>query len=36
VQDDNYGIVEDCHQALMHILAQHIREKNNRNGGIKL
>jgi phosphoheptose isomerase len=36
VQDDNYGIVEDCHQALMHILAQHIREKNNRNDGIKL
>lgn len=22
---NNYGIVEDCHQILMHILAQHIR-----------
>lgn len=22
---DNYGVVEDCHQSIMHILAQHIR-----------
>lgn len=25
VDVNNYGVVEDCHQALMHILAQHIR-----------
>lgn len=36
VDENNYGIIEDCHQALMHILAQHIRESNNRNDGIKL
>lgn len=23
---DNYGVVEDCHQAVMHILSQYIRE----------
>ena len=23
---DNYGVVEDTHQALMHILAQFIRQ----------
>lgn len=27
---NNYGVVEDCHQALMHILAQYLR-KTNRN-----
>lgn len=26
VQADNYGIVEDTHQSLMHILAQYIRQ----------
>ena len=26
VHADNYGIVEDTHQSLMHILAQHIRQ----------
>lgn len=36
VQEDNYGIIEDCHQCLMHILAQHIRVTHNRNNGIKL
>ena len=36
VQEDNYGIIEDCHQSLMHILAQHIRETNSKNDGIKL
>lgn len=25
VDVNNYGVVEDCHQALMHILAQHVR-----------
>ncbi|MGB0681376.1 MAG: SIS domain-containing protein [Magnetovibrionaceae bacterium] len=25
VQGDNYGVIEDTHQSLMHILAQHIR-----------
>lgn len=24
----NYGVVEDCHQALMHIIAQYIRKTN--------
>ena len=36
VKEDNYGIIEDCHQCLMHILAQHIRETNSKNNGIKL
>ena len=36
VKEDNYGIVEDCHQCLMHILAQHIRTEHNKNNGIKL
>ncbi len=26
VSADNYGIVEDCHQSLMHILAQFLRQ----------
>ena len=26
VEGDNYGVVEDAHQALMHILAQYIRQ----------
>ena len=26
VEADNYGIIEDVHQSLMHILAQHIRQ----------
>jgi phosphoheptose isomerase len=26
VAADNYGVVEDVHQSLMHILAQHIRQ----------
>jgi len=25
VDADNYGVIEDAHQALMHILAQHVR-----------
>lgn len=24
---ENYGVVEDCHQSLMHIMAQHIAKK---------
>ena len=36
VKEDNYGIVEDCHQSMMHILAQHIRSEYNQNEGIKL
>lgn len=36
VKENNYGIIEDCHQSLMHIFAQHIRETNNKNAGIKL
>lgn len=36
VQENNYGIVEDCHQCLMHILAQHIRTAYNKNQRIKL
>lgn len=26
VQGDNYGVIEDAHQSLMHILAQYIRQ----------
>jgi D-sedoheptulose 7-phosphate isomerase/D-glycero-D-manno-heptose 1,7-bisphosphate phosphatase len=26
VQSDNYGIVEDAHQACMHLLAQYVRQ----------
>ncbi len=26
VDGDNYGVIEDTHQALMHILAQYIRQ----------
>ena len=36
VREDNYGIVEDCHQCLMHILAQQIRTEHTKNNGIKL
>ena len=36
VKEDNYGIVEDCHQCLMHILAQQIRTEHTKNNGIKL
>ena len=25
VQGDNYGVVEDCHQAIMHMLSQYLR-----------
>ncbi len=28
VEADNYGVIEDCHQALMHVLAQYIRLDN--------
>ncbi len=27
VEGDNYGVIEDIHQSLMHILAQYIRQK---------
>lgn len=36
VKENNYGIVEDCHQCLMHILAQQIRMQYNTNNKIKL
>ena len=36
VKENNYGIVEDCHQSMMHILAQQIREEFNQNQDIKL
>ena len=36
VQENNYGIIEDCHQCMMHILAQHIRTKYSVNDRIKL
>jgi phosphoheptose isomerase len=26
VAADNYGVIEDIHQSLMHILAQHLRQ----------
>ena len=26
VQSDNYGVVEDAHQACMHLLAQYVRQ----------
>lgn len=28
VKENNYGIVEDCHQMIMHMIAQNIRHKN--------
>jgi D-sedoheptulose 7-phosphate isomerase len=28
IESDNYGIVEDSHHSLMHIIAQHLRHKN--------
>jgi phosphoheptose isomerase len=36
VQEDNYGIVEDCHQSVMHMIAQNIRYKNLVNDGSKI
>jgi D-sedoheptulose 7-phosphate isomerase len=36
INDNNYGIIEDCHQALMHIISQNIRMNYNINKGIKL
>ena len=27
VEEDNYGIIEDAHQSVMHILAQNLREE---------
>ncbi|NBO22684.1 SIS domain-containing protein [bacterium] len=36
IKENNYGIIEDCHQCLMHILAQHIRSLHNLNNKIKL
>ena len=28
IEGDNYGIIEDCHQTLMHIISQYIRVLN--------
>ncbi len=36
VSADNYGIVEDVHQSLMHILAQYIRQAHMDEGLIRL
>lgn len=36
VKEYNYGIVEDCHQSMMHILAQQFRTNYNQNEGMKL
>lgn len=30
IKSNNYGVIEDCHQSLMHILAQHLRVNNAR------
>ncbi len=35
VTGDNYGIIEDVHQSLMHILAQYLRQANMDAGVIK-
>jgi len=35
VPDDNYGVVEDVHQSLMHILAQYIRQAHMDEGTIR-
>ena len=35
VEGDNYGVVEDTHQSLMHILAQYIRLKRMDDGTIQ-
>jgi phosphoheptose isomerase len=32
VESKNYGIVEDCHQSIMHMIAQYIRAKNLEDG----
>lgn len=29
VKSDNYGVVEDSHQIIMHTIAQHVRKKNH-------
>ena len=34
VNADNYGIVEDVHQSLMHILAQHLRHAHLSDGSV--
>jgi len=37
IKSNNYGIVEDCHQSLMHLLAQNIRKNNAKlNAELKL
>lgn len=36
VAADNYGIIEDVHQSLMHILAQHIRQAHMDEATIRL
>lgn len=36
VHSDNYGIVEDCHQVIMHSLAQSIRIDHQNHSNIKL
>jgi phosphoheptose isomerase len=36
IKENNYGIIEDAHQSLMHIIAQHIRIQFNKTDKIKL
>lgn len=36
VNSNNYGVVEDAHQSIMHIVAQTIRKNLTRNSNIKL
>ena len=35
VSADNYGVIEDVHQSLMHILAQYVRQAHMDEGGIR-
>ena len=36
VDSDNYGIIEDCHQIIMHSMAQSIRIKHQNHSNLKL
>jgi hypothetical protein len=36
VNSDNYGVVEDCHQILMHALSQSIRLQHTNKSRLKL
>ena len=34
VESDNYGIIEDTHQSVMHIIAQYIRQRDMDDDGV--